>query len=64
VAVVAPAAVNTSFALATGRFGGTPVEEGPFIPPASIAQAIIMCLRQPRTIRTALWQVHSLYEQV
>jgi 3-oxoacyl-[acyl-carrier protein] reductase len=64
VAVVAPAAVNTTFALATGRFGDTPVEQGPFIPPESVAQAIVMCLRQPRTIRTALWQLHSLYEEV
>jgi NADP-dependent 3-hydroxy acid dehydrogenase YdfG len=62
VAVVAPAAVNTGFAAATGRFGDKPFEEGGFIQPSDIAYAVVTTLRQPRRIRTALWTVWSLAE--
>jgi NADP-dependent 3-hydroxy acid dehydrogenase YdfG len=62
VAVVAPAAVNTGFAAATGRFGDKPFEEGDFIQPSDIAYAVVTTLRQPRRIRTALWTVWSLAE--
>lgn len=62
VTVIAPAAVNTGFAAATGRFGDTPPEEGPFINPSQIASAVITTLRQPRGIRTALWELWSLAE--
>lgn len=62
VTVIAPAAVNTGFAAATGRFGDTPPEDGPFINPRQIATAITTTLRQPRAIRTSLWELWSLAE--
>jgi len=64
VAVVAPAAVNTGFAAATGRFGTTPFEQGPFLDPSDVATALITCLEQPRTLRTSLWQLQSLAEDM
>lgn len=64
VSVVAPAAVNTGFAVATGRFGDTPFEEGPFMRPADIAYALLTCLRQPRALRTGLWQLQALIEEI
>lgn len=60
--VVAPAAVNTGFAVATGRFGDKPFEEGDFIRPADIAFGVVTTLRQPRRMRTALWTMWSLAE--
>lgn len=62
VAVVAPAAVNTHFASATGRFGDRPPEEGDFMTPDDIAFAIVTTLRQPRRMRTSLWTMWSLAE--
>lgn len=62
VAVVAPAAVNTHFAAATGRFGGRAPEEGDFMAPDDIAYAIVTTLRQPRRMRTSLWTMWSLAE--
>lgn len=62
IAVIAPAAVNTRFAAATGRFGSKAPEEGDFIEPADIAEAVIAALQQPRRIRTALWSIWSLAE--
>jgi NADP-dependent 3-hydroxy acid dehydrogenase YdfG len=62
VMVVAPAAVNTHFAVATGRFGDRPPEEGGFLEPADVASAIVTALRQPRRLRTALWSLWSLAE--
>ena len=47
--------MNTHFAAATGRFGDSPPEEGDFLEPADIADAIVTALRQPRRLRTALW---------
>ena len=64
VAVVAPAAVNTEFAAATGRFGSTPVDQGPFMDPSDVATALVACLKQPRTLRTSLWQLQSLAEDM
>lgn len=62
VAVVAPAAVNTGFAAATGRFGDKNPEDGDFIRPGDIAYGIVTTLRQPRRMRTALWTMWSLAE--
>ncbi|CAN5423337.1 SDR family NAD(P)-dependent oxidoreductase [soil metagenome] len=62
VAVIAPAAVNTQFAAATGRFGDKRPEDGPFMSPEDIAFAILTTLRQPRRMRTALWTMWSLAE--
>ncbi len=62
VSVIAPAAVNTHFAAATGRFGDRAPEDGEFIDPADLGDAVVTILRQPRTIRTALWTVWSLAE--
>lgn len=62
VSVVAPAAVNTGFAAATGRFGDKPFEQGDFIQPFDIAYGVVTTLRQPRRIRTALWTMWSLAE--
>jgi len=62
VAVIAPAAVNTSFAAATGRFGDVRPEEGKFMQPDDIAYAIVTALRQPRRMRTGIWTMWSLAE--
>lgn len=61
--VIAPAGVNTAFAAADGRFGGTDPEDGPFMKPADIAGAILYTLSQPRRMRTELWTMWSLAEQ-
>ncbi|MCU1634916.1 MAG: short-chain dehydrogenase/reductase, partial [Cryobacterium sp.] len=62
VSVIAPAAVNTPFAAATGRFGEKRIEDGEFIRPADVGYAVVTTLRQPRRIRTALWTLWSLAE--
>jgi NADP-dependent 3-hydroxy acid dehydrogenase YdfG len=62
VMVIAPAAVNTHFAAATGRFGDKNPEEGDFLDPADVASAIVTALQQPRRMRTALWTLWSLAE--
>ena len=62
VAVIAPAAVNTAFAAATGRFGDLPPEEGQFMQPDDIAYGIVTALRQPRRMRTGIWTMWSLAE--
>lgn len=61
--VIAPAGVNTPFAAADGRFGGTPPEEGPFMHPSDIAGAVLYTLSQPRRMRTELWTMWSLAEK-
>lgn len=60
--VVAPAAVNTSFAAATGRFGDAAPEDGDFLRPDDVAAAVLTVLRQPRRMRTGLWTLWSLAE--
>lgn len=62
VSVIAPAAVNTHFASATGRFGDSAPEEAEFIKPEDLGEAVVTVLRQPRRIRTALWSIWSLAE--
>lgn len=62
VSVVAPAAVNTSFAASTGRFGDVPPEHGPFLHPEDVGAAVMTLLIQPRRMRTALWSLWSLAE--
>lgn len=62
VAVIAPAAVNTGFAAATGRFGDRAPEDGDFIQPDDVAYAVVTTLRQSRRIRTSLWSMWSLTE--
>ncbi len=62
VSVIAPAAVNTHFAAATGRFGDRAPEEGDFIEPDDLGAAVVTALQQPRRIRTALWTIWSLAE--
>lgn len=62
VSVVAPAAVNTHFAASTGRFGESAPEDGPYLHPEEVAQAIVTVLRQPRRMRTAEWTMWSLAE--
>lgn len=62
VSVIAPAASNTHFAAATGRFGNKAPEDADFIQPADLGEAIVTALQQPRRIRTALWSIWSLAE--
>lgn len=62
VSVIAPAAVNTHFAAATGRFGDVAPEEAEFIRPEDLGEAVVTALQQPRRIRTALWTIWSLAE--
>ncbi len=61
--VIAPAGVNTPFAAADGRFGGSDPSDGPFMQPADIGAAVVHTLRQPRRMRTELWTMWSLAEQ-
>jgi NAD(P)-dependent dehydrogenase (short-subunit alcohol dehydrogenase family) len=61
--VIAPAAVNTPFAAADGRFHGGDPAEGPFMDPADIGRAVVYTLTQPRRMRTELWTMWSLAEQ-
>jgi NADP-dependent 3-hydroxy acid dehydrogenase YdfG len=61
--VIAPAAVNTPFAAADGRFHGGDPAQGPFMDPADIAGAVVYTLIQPRRMRTELWTMWSLAEQ-
>jgi len=62
VSVIAPAAVNTAFAAATGRFGASAPEDGDFLEPSDVALAVVTSLRQPRRMRTGLWTMWSLAE--
>lgn len=62
VTAIAPAAVNTSFAAATGRFGAHDPKDGPFMAAEDVAYAIVTSLRQPRRMRTSLWELWSLAE--
>ena len=62
VCAVAPAAVNTHFAVATGRFHGAPPEEADFLRPEDVAAAVVTMLQQPRRVRTALWTMWSSVE--
>lgn len=62
VCVIAPAAVNTPFAAATGRFRDAAPEDGPFLDPSDVAAAVLTTLRQPRRMRTGLWTLWSLAE--
>lgn len=62
VSVVAPAAVNTTFAAATGRFGSSDPSEAEFLQPSDVAHAVLTTLQQPRRMRTALWTLWSLAE--
>ncbi len=61
--VIAPAGVNTPFAAADGRFGGSAPEDGPFLQPTDIAGAVLYTLSQPRRMRTELWTMWSLAEK-
>jgi NADP-dependent 3-hydroxy acid dehydrogenase YdfG len=60
---IAPAGVNTPFAAADGRFGGSDPAEGHFMEPTDIAEAVVYTLRQPRRMRTELWTMWSLAEE-
>lgn len=62
VSTVAPAAVNTAFAAATGRFGAAAPEDGGFLHAEDVAYAVVTTLQQPRRMRTALWSLWSLAE--
>lgn len=62
VTTIAPAAANTGFAQATGRFGDKAPEDGDFLQPADIGQAIVTALGQPRHMRTELWTLWSMAE--
>ncbi|MBK0418841.1 SDR family NAD(P)-dependent oxidoreductase [Leucobacter sp. CSA1] len=62
VSTIAPAAVNTGFAASTGRFGGLPPEEGPYLRPEDVAFAVVTVLGQPRRLRTTVWSLWSAAE--
>jgi 3-oxoacyl-[acyl-carrier protein] reductase len=62
VTTIAPAAANTAFAAADGRFGAGKPEDADFLKPADIAGAIVATLKQPRRMRTSLWSIWSLAE--
>lgn len=62
VITIAPAAVNTGFAVATGRFGELPPEEGPYLHPTDIAASVTTVLAQPRRLSTTMWSLWSAAE--
>lgn len=61
VTVIAPAAVNTSFADGPGRTAGDPLKET-YLAPDDVAAAVTVTLAQPRRMRTALWSLWSMAE--
>ncbi len=62
ITTIAPAAVNTAFAMGTGRVAGDPALSD-YLDPSDVGNAIVTVLRQPRRMRTALWTMWSMAEE-
>jgi NADP-dependent 3-hydroxy acid dehydrogenase YdfG len=54
VSAICPAGTATEFAIGAGRTVDDP-RFGDWLEPADVAAAIVTALRQPRTVRTAIW---------
>jgi 3-oxoacyl-[acyl-carrier protein] reductase len=62
VTAICPAGVETEFALGTGRTEGDPLL-ATYLRPEDVAAAIISTLKQPRRVRTTVWQMWSMGQQ-
>jgi NADP-dependent 3-hydroxy acid dehydrogenase YdfG len=58
---ICPAAVNTEFAIGSGRIEGDPWLDT-VLQPEDVAHAILTCLTQPRHVRTTQWTMWSMAE--
>lgn len=59
VTLICPAATATEFAVGAGRTQEDP-RAGDWLQPGDVAGAIVTTLRQPRTMRTAIWTLWSM----
>jgi 3-oxoacyl-[acyl-carrier protein] reductase len=62
VTLVCPAGTATEFAIGTGRDEGSP-ELDAYLRPEDVAHAVRVCLEQPRSVRTTVWQLWSTEQQ-
>ena len=62
VTAICPAGVETEFAIGTGRTEGDPLL-ATYLRPEDVAAAIISTLKQPRRVRTTIWQMWSMGQQ-
>lgn len=60
--LIAPAGVETEFALGYGRVVGDP-RMADFMRPQDVADAILMALGQDRNVRTTSWQFRSIRQE-
>jgi len=62
VTAIAPAGVETEFALGTGRTAGDPAL-AEYMRDNDVAFTIVTVLQQPRSVRTTLWALWSMGQQ-
>jgi NADP-dependent 3-hydroxy acid dehydrogenase YdfG len=62
VTAICPAGVHTEFAMGTGREPDSPFLST-YLSPDDVAFAIMTVLRQPRRVRTTLWELWSMGQQ-
>jgi 3-oxoacyl-[acyl-carrier protein] reductase len=63
VTTICPAGVKTEHALGTGRIVGDPELEEMLLP-SDVAAAIVTVLGQPRRLRTTLWAIYPMTEEI
>ena len=59
VTLICPAGTSTEFAVGAGRTENDP-RSGDWLSPIDVASAIVTTLRQPRSMRTAIWTLWSM----
>jgi short-subunit dehydrogenase len=59
VTLICPAGTSTEFAVGAGRTEDDP-RASEWLSPGDVAAAIVTTLRQPRTMRTAVWTLWSM----
>lgn len=62
VTLICPAGTSTEFAIGAGRTEGEPLLDS-YLRPEDIAHAVEVVLRQPRSVRTTVWQLWSIEQQ-
>lgn len=62
VTLMCPAGTATEFAIGAGRTEGSP-ELDAYLRAEDVAHAIRVCLQQPRSVRTTVWQLWSMQQQ-
>jgi short-subunit dehydrogenase len=62
VTAICPAGVHTEFAMGTGREPDSPFLST-YLSPDDVAFAIMTVLRQPRRVRTTLWELWSMSQE-